>query len=76
MHPSEAGEEECDEFSDGFSGSVSSWGSDEETMGYETDYYDTEEEEEAISGNDPQSLEHTQLGAAKSCVCSHYIGQG
>ena len=76
VHPSEADEEECDGFSNGFSCSVSSWGSGEETLGYETDYYDTEEEEEAIAGNDPQSLEHTQLEAAKSCVCSYYIGQG
>ena len=29
---------------------MSSWGSGEEIWGYETEYYDTEEEEEATAG--------------------------
>lgn len=37
--------------SDSFHDDLSDWGSDEEIWGYETEYYDTEEEEEAIAGN-------------------------
>lgn len=36
--------------SDTFSDYCSSWGSGEEVWGYETDYYDSEEEAEAVSG--------------------------
>jgi len=40
-------EAECDSFSDG---SLSSWGSMDERREADSDYYDTEEEEEALAG--------------------------
>ena len=43
-------EDETEDQSSVFSDDMSSWGSGVEIWGYETDYYDTEEEEEAMAG--------------------------
>ena len=44
--PSSDAESESDSFHD----DLSDWGSEEELWGYESEYYDTEEEEEAVAG--------------------------
>ena len=46
----EVQEDEVEDQSSVFNDDVSSWGSGEEIWGYDTDYYDTEEEEEAMAG--------------------------